>query len=161
MQTLIDRVVGWALAACLAAMTCVVFVSVLFRYVLNSPLAWGEELASMLFAWLTFVGAYFGIRTRTHIRIDTLVAFLPPAVQRALERLVDLGVLLLLVVFALQGFRMTRTAWSLEFPAMEISRGYLYLSLPIAACLMIIALVQAWRRPSEADGEGVTGEAGP
>lgn len=156
MPTLIDRVVGWALAACLGAMTCIVFVSVLFRYVLNSPLAWGEELASMLFAWLTFVGAYSGTRARSHIRIDTLVVCLPPAVQHGLERVVDLGVLLLLVVFALQGIRMTLTAWSLEFPAMEISRGYLYLSLPIAACLMIIALGQGWRRPSEAEDEVVS-----
>jgi hypothetical protein len=36
---------------------------------------------------------------------------------------------------AWQGFRLTITTWDLEFPAMEISRGYLYASLPIAACL--------------------------
>jgi TRAP-type C4-dicarboxylate transport system permease small subunit len=139
-----DRVVGWALAACLGTMNCIVFVSVVFRYVLNSPLAWSEELASMLFAWLTFIGAYVGIRSRSHIRIDTLVVFLSPTLQRRLNRLADLGVLLLLLVFMWQGFSLTLTTWSLEFPAMEISRGYLYVSLPIAACLMIIALILGW-----------------
>ena len=53
MPNLLDRLVGWALAACLGMMTCIVFVSVVFRYVLNSPLSWTEELASLLFAWLT------------------------------------------------------------------------------------------------------------
>jgi TRAP-type C4-dicarboxylate transport system permease small subunit len=145
MQTLIDRLVGWALAACLGAMTCVVFVSVLFRYVLNSPLAWTEELASLLFAWLTFVGAYIGSRFRSHIAIDTLVIFLPARARQALARVVDVGVLLLLAVFAWQGIRLTITTWSLEFPAMEISRGYLYASLTVGACLMAVAIVQGWR----------------
>lgn len=150
MPRVIDRLVGWALGACLGAMTCIVFVSVVFRYVLNSPLAWTEELASLLFAWLTFIGAYVGIRSGSHIRIDTLVLFLPPAAQHWLERVGDLGVLILLLVFAWQGFRLTATTWSLEFPAMEISRGYLYVSLPIAACLMIAALILNWRPGREA-----------
>jgi len=145
MHTLMDRIVGWALAACLGAMTCIVFVSVVFRYVLNSPLAWTEELASLLFAWLTFVGAYIGARFRSHIAIDTLVIFLPARARRALGRVVDVGVLLLLAVFVWQGVRLTITTWSLEFPAMEISRGYLYLSLPVGACLMGLAIFQWWR----------------
>jgi TRAP-type C4-dicarboxylate transport system permease small subunit len=145
MPNLIDRLVGWALAACLGTMTCVVFVSVLFRYVLNSPLAWTEELASLLFAWLTFVGAYIGSRFRSHIAIDTLVIFLPARARQVLARVVDAGVLLLLAVFAWQGIRLTITTWSLEFPAMEISRGYLYASLPVGACLMAVAIVQGWR----------------
>lgn len=144
MQTLIDRIVGWGLAVCLGVMTCIVFVSVVFRYVLNSPLAWSEELASMLFAWLTFVGAYVAARSRSHVSIDTLVIFLPDGIRRGLDRLVDAGVLVLLAIFAWQGFRLTVTTWDLEFPAMEISRGYLYVSLPIASCLMALAVIQGW-----------------
>jgi len=142
---LFDRLVGWVLAACLGAMSCIVFVSVVFRYVLDSPLSWTEELASLLFAWLTFVGAYIGSRYRSHIAIDTLVIFLPPDVRRTLARLGDVGVLLLLAIFAWQGIRLTITTWGLEFPAMEISRGYLYASLPVGACLMGWAIFQGWR----------------
>ncbi len=145
MQTWIDRLVGWALAVCLGAMTCLVFVNVLCRFILNTPLVWSDELASLLFAWLTFVGAYVGSRSRSHIAIDTLVIFLPQTVRRGLARIVDAGVLLLLANFVWQGFRLTVTTWSLEYPAMEISRGYLYLSLPLGACLMLVAILQRWR----------------
>ena len=150
-RTLIDRIVGWALAACLGAIACIVFTSVLFRYVLNSPLAWSDELASLLFAWLTFVGAYVGFRTGSHIRIDTLVTFLPPAGRRGIRNVVDLCVLALLALFIWQGFTLTRTTWSLEFPALEISRGYLYVSLPIGACLMVLAILLARRDPDAAE----------
>jgi TRAP-type C4-dicarboxylate transport system permease small subunit len=149
-RTLIDRLLGWTLAANLGFMTVLVFVSVLFRYVLNRPLAWTEELASLLFAWLTFVGAYVGFRTRSHIQIDTLMTCLPRAGRRAIRNVVDLCVLALLAIFIWQGFTLTVTTWSLEFPAMEISRGYLYASLPIGACLMALAILLARRDPDAA-----------
>jgi TRAP-type C4-dicarboxylate transport system permease small subunit len=59
--------------------------------------------------------------------------------------LADVGVLFLLLVFIWQGFSLVATTWSLEFPAMEISRGYLYVSLPIGACLMLGAILLSWR----------------
>ncbi len=141
----IDRVVGCALAVCLGVMTCVVFTSIVFRYLLNSPLTWTEELASLLFAWLTFLGAYVGFRSRSHISIDTVVIFLPQSVRRSIARLVDACVLVLMGIMAWQGFSLTLTTWSLEFPAMEISRGYLYLSLPVGAVLMLLAILLTWR----------------
>ncbi len=146
MSKVIDHAVGWGLALCLAAMTGVVFGSVIFRYVLNSPLTWTEELASLLFAWLTFVGAYMGFRSRSHIAIDTLMIFLPPPIRHGIGRFVDACVLILLALFAWQGIRLTLTTWSLEYPAMEISRGYLYISFPIGAVLMAIGIIQSWRK---------------
>jgi TRAP-type C4-dicarboxylate transport system permease small subunit len=152
MGKVLDRLVNGALAAILGGMTCVVFVSVIFRYALNNPLPWTEELASLLFAWLTFVGAYAGFRSRSHISIDTLVIFLPAPARRRLARCVDGGVLLLLALFAWQGIKLAATTWSLQFPAMEISRGYLYASFPIGSLLMAIGIVQSWRQPRpEAD----------
>ena len=144
MGQFLDRLVGWGLAACLGVMTCVVFTSIVFRYVLNSPLTWTEELASLLFAWLTFVGAYVGFRSRSHISIDTLVIFLPSAIRRGIARVVDVCVLLLMAVLTWQGISLTLTTWSLEFPAMEISRGYLYLAIPIGAILMATGLIESW-----------------
>ena len=145
MRSVLDRIVGGLLALIMGGMTILVFSSVVLRYVLNSPVTWSEELASLLFAWLTFVGAYVGFRTHSHIRIDTLTMLLPPGVRSGLRRAVDAGVLLVLSVFVWQGFSLVTTTWSLEFPAMEISRGYLYLSLPIGACLMLVAILLSSR----------------
>ena len=153
MCAFLDRLIGWGLALCLGVMTCIVFVSVLFRYVLNSPLTWTEELASLLFAWVTFVGAYVGFRSRSHISIDTLVIFLPPVVRLWVARFVDVSVLLLLALFLWEGTSLTLTTWSLEFPAMEISRGYLYLAIPVGAVLMAFGMFAHWRKPQVAGQE--------
>jgi TRAP-type C4-dicarboxylate transport system permease small subunit len=71
--------------------------------------------------------------------------FLPAGVRSGIRRAGDAGVLLVLGVFIWQGFSLVTTTWSLEFPAMEISRGYLYLSLPIGACLMLVAILLSSR----------------
>jgi TRAP-type C4-dicarboxylate transport system permease small subunit len=153
MRAVMDRVVNGILALVLGGMTCLVFVSVLLRYVFNSPLAWSEELASLLFAWLTFVGAYVGFRTHSHIRIDTVAIFLPAGARRGIQWLADVAVLAILGIFIWQGVSLTVTTWSLEFPAMEISRGYLYISLPVGACLMVVAIVLSWQRSPRAREE--------
>jgi TRAP-type transport system small permease protein len=144
MRRLLDNLVGAALALLLGGMTILVFASIMLRYVFNNPVTWSEELASLLFAWLTFVGAYLGFRSRSHIMIDTLVIYLPAGLRRGLARAVDLCVLALLALMVWQGVSLTITTWSLEFPAMEISRGYLYLSLPLGAFLAIVAILLTW-----------------
>jgi TRAP-type C4-dicarboxylate transport system permease small subunit len=149
----VDRLIRWGLALCMGAMTCIVFISVLFRYVLNSPLTWTEELASLLFAWVTFVGAYVGFRSRSHISIDTLVIFLPSAARQWVARFVDVCVLLLLALFLWEGISLTMTTWSLEYPAMEISRGYLYLAIPVGAVLMAFGMFENWRKSQVAGQE--------
>ncbi|MBP1778898.1 MAG: Tripartite ATP-independent periplasmic transporter, DctQ component [candidate division NC10 bacterium] len=145
MRSLLDRTVNGVLALVLGAMTVLVFASVVLRYVLNSPVTWSEELASLLFAWITFVGAYVGCRSRSHIAIDTLAVFVPLPVRRAIGHVVDVVVLCVLGLFVWQGVQLCITTWGLEFPALEISRGYLYLSLPLGASLMIVAVVEHWR----------------
>ncbi len=149
MRALLDRLMGGILALIMGSMTLLVLVSVVRRYLLNNPMTWSEECAQMLFAWLTFLGAYVGFRSRSHIVIDTLLIYLPVAVRRALSRSVDLCVLVLLGLMVWKGFSLVQTTWSLEFPAMEISRGYLYLSLPVGAGLMVLAILLSWRAGCE------------
>lgn len=45
----------------LAAMIVLVAVQVVFRYALNYPITWSEELTAYLFAWLIFLGATVSI----------------------------------------------------------------------------------------------------
>ena len=154
--SVLDRVVQTALGVGMGVMTFVVFASVIFRYLLNRPLSWTEELASLLFAWITFTGAFVGFRSRSHIAIDTLMVCLPKALRQRITRVVDILVLVMLLLFVWQGVRLCLTTWSLEFPAMEISRGYLYLSLPVGAGLMILGLAERWceRGPARAADAG-------
>lgn len=48
-------------AALLAAMMAIVLANVVFRYVLHSPLVWGDEAASLSFIWMAMLGAAIAV----------------------------------------------------------------------------------------------------
>ena len=54
-----EEIVG---GAAFVAMTAIVFVNVVCRYVFNSPLPGSDELATLAFTWATFLGASVGIK---------------------------------------------------------------------------------------------------
>ncbi len=68
----------------------VVFAQFFTRYVLNSSLAWTEEIARYLLTIVAFVGGGMAVRRYTHIRVEFLYVYLPRAVARFLSALVDL-----------------------------------------------------------------------
>jgi TRAP-type transport system small permease protein len=64
----------------------VVFLSVVWgviaRYIAPQPAAWSNELATIAFAWLVFLGAAAGVKRRLHVGVDLVTARLSPRVQR-------------------------------------------------------------------------------
>ena len=85
----VDRAIGWIVEPA-AAMLIVVEVGILgvgvfARYVLQDALVWGDELASILFLWLTMLGAVGAYRRDEHMRLTTVVNRVPPHVARVLE----------------------------------------------------------------------------
>jgi TRAP-type C4-dicarboxylate transport system permease small subunit len=50
--------------------------------VFAAPLAWTEELATMLFAWLVFRGASLALEKHEQLAIELFVDLLPAELQR-------------------------------------------------------------------------------
>ena len=65
-----------------AALLVVIEVTLLFcnvfsRYVLNQPIVWGDELASLLFLWLAMLGSVVAMRRGEHMRLTSFIGHLP------------------------------------------------------------------------------------
>ena len=54
---------------------------VFFRYVLNSPLAWTEELARIALIWLVFWGSAIAFRKNEHLTLTLFTQALGKKVQ--------------------------------------------------------------------------------
>jgi TRAP-type C4-dicarboxylate transport system permease small subunit len=57
---------------------------VVFRYVLNLPLAWSDELCNFLWLWGILWGASFVMRNHEDIRFDMLYNLMPRKLKRGL-----------------------------------------------------------------------------
>jgi C4-dicarboxylate transporter, DctQ subunit len=90
--------------AVLVAMMGVMFVSfiaqVIFRYALNLPLAWSEEICNFIWLWGILWGASFVMRNREDIRFDMLYNLLSRPLQRAFT-LVSSGLIVVLLLLSL------------------------------------------------------------
>lgn len=78
---------------------------VLSRYVVHTPATWVEEVTSIAFAWLIFVGAAEVHRRGQHVSVDVLTVYLPPAVQLWLSRTIQILVVLFCFYVAWLGAR--------------------------------------------------------
>ena len=65
---------GGLCVAMLAATVLLTVLQVVFRYVLDSPLSWSEELARWLFVWSVFLGCALLISQHKHMRMEFLVS---------------------------------------------------------------------------------------
>ncbi|WP_434361302.1 TRAP transporter small permease [Parasalinivibrio latis] len=94
------RIVNWFRKAVdsiavtmLAAMFTVFCAQIFFRYVLNHPLGWTEEVNLMLWLWLIFWAGAFCLKDRDHIRFDMIYLHAPKKVQKVFFLIASLAVL--------------------------------------------------------------------
>src|SRR5947209_8428255 len=78
----IDRVIAAVVEHTAAALVvveiAVLFAGVVSRYVFRSPLVWSDELASILFLWLSMLGAVIALRHGEHMRMTAFVGNASP-----------------------------------------------------------------------------------
>src|SRR6266446_22865 len=83
------------IATLMAVITILTLAQVIWRYGLNMPLQWSEEIARYCFVWVTFLGVATLMRlSEGHPVIDAVYVSVGPGPQRAMEitgRLVVIG----------------------------------------------------------------------
>jgi TRAP-type C4-dicarboxylate transport system permease small subunit len=83
------------LAAMLAAMFAVFILQIVFRYLLNFPIGWTNEVSAILWVWLVLWGAAFVLREDEEIRFDLIFGLAGPMARRGMAIVAALGLLLL------------------------------------------------------------------
>jgi TRAP-type C4-dicarboxylate transport system permease small subunit len=155
---LADGVLRVAASLALALSGCAMFAQVIARYVFNAPFAWAEEFATLMFSWIIFLGAAAVQRTDSHLSVDTLRARAGTSAKTVLDVFRRLIIIVCSIVLLWQGVSLSLKMWSLQYPAMEVSRAFLYLTVPVGAVFTILFAVRSmWRR--EPPGAGLPIEA--
>jgi TRAP-type C4-dicarboxylate transport system permease small subunit len=79
-------------------MFCAFLLAVFFRYILNNPLTWTQDIIVVSFCWLVVLGASYTMRNRKHVKFTLLYENCSPKVA-ALLRLI--GNLIIVITFTL------------------------------------------------------------
>ncbi len=116
----------------LAVLVCLIGTQVFFRYVLDNPLTWTEELAVYVFAWLIFLGATVSIRHDTAPALRIVIDRLPARASRVCETVGNLLALSVGVILIWQGFFAARSMLHQMTPALQIPVAVPFTIMPIA-----------------------------
>lgn len=72
------------LAAMLLAMFAAFLLQIVFRYLLNLPIGWTNEISVILWIWIVLFGAAFVVREEEEIRFDLIYAAAGPRARRGM-----------------------------------------------------------------------------
>ena len=81
----------------MAAMFAAFILQVVFRYALNLPVGWTDEVCTVAWLWGILWGASFVMRNRDDIRFDMVYSFLPRGVRRGCTVLASGAIVALLL----------------------------------------------------------------
>jgi tripartite ATP-independent transporter DctM subunit len=157
---LLDRGIGWVtepvVALLVVAEIIILFAGVVSRYLLESPLVWSDELASILFLWLAMIGSIVALRRNEHMRMTAVVGMVGPSTRAFLEVFSVCASLAFLLLIAEPAWEFARDETMISTPALDISNAWRAAALPVGTALMILtALVRLarfgdWRRVAAA-----------
>ncbi|MFG1425113.1 TRAP transporter large permease [Roseixanthobacter glucoisosaccharinicivorans] len=131
------RVVEWIAGALVLAEVLVLFAGVLSRYVWNEPLVWSDELASMLFLWLSMFGAVLAFHRGQHMRMGALADASPARTRSRLEIVALVACLVLVVVLLPHAIEYAVDEMAVVTPALEVPVAWRASGLPIGLALIL------------------------
>lgn len=137
----VDSVLKWATeipaALLLVVEVVALLANVIWRYVLNAPLTWGEEFASLCFLWLAMFGSVIALRRGEHMRLTTFTARYPQKIREFLETFGDVLVIAFLLLLIGPAVEYTREEWAITTPALEIRHSYRVAAIGVGVVLML------------------------
>ncbi len=133
--------IKWILIVFGTAMTILVIVNVILRYVFNTGLTWSEEASRFLFIWTTFMGSILAAYNHKHMRLDLIVEKLPKSVSKVVQLIAYLITIVLLFWLVTGGISVIQTSWSMPTAALKIPKGLVYLGAPICFGYMILQCI--------------------
>jgi len=135
----IIKVICTVFMGVIAAMLCY---AVIMRYVFHMPPAWSMELSRYMFLWMVMLCAALVTREQSHIQMQFMVDIMPPKLRfvwLTFNRALMIAFCWILIEYGMRIYPIVGEASS---PTLNISMGYMYLSVPVGGLLMGLFLLE-------------------
>ena len=122
----------------LAAIGYLVFMQVYFRYVLNDPIVWAEEITLLCFHWAIFLGAALAYKHGEKLAMETFIGHFAEHLQRKIYVTTEVLIFFTLLLLLYQGIQVAILEWTYPSSALEFPQTYQSASFPVGMTLMVI-----------------------
>lgn len=130
-----------------------VFMQVIFRFVINSPLAWTEELARYSLVWLTFLGAAYAMSRKAHIGVEFFVNLFSGLGKKILQTVATFISLIFFGLMIFSGYNLVSNTMVQTSPVLEIPMGLVYAAIPVSGLLLTVNLIAVYINDMKKGGD--------
>lgn len=156
---LLRVLLGAAKISIIAISVLMVFVTlaqVVFRYLIEAPLPWSEELARYCFVWIVFLGGAIGLSRGVHLGVDLLVNLLPTRPRKALEALTSAMIAVFAGAVIYASYPVINMNMMQRSPALGVQMSWIYIAIPVSMALIFLIcaerVIRALRPSSRREG---------
>jgi TRAP-type C4-dicarboxylate transport system permease small subunit len=146
------------LGLCMGAIVLITIGAVWWRYVLNAPIAWIEQVSNILFIWIVFIGAAVLYRQQLHIAVDVFVRLLPDRLIGIAFWMIELANLSFIAILFAYSLKLSIDVLGNTTGALDITPAWYYFSAPVACVMMMLFFVEKVFDPSRRVPTGAAGE---
>ena len=105
-----ESTIDWLAVALMFMIFFLGLAQVIWRWVLNDPITWSEELIQLTYVWVCYLGWAIATRKDSHIRITALMNALPKNGQKVLQILCHILVIAFSVLMVKYGIELLGVA---------------------------------------------------
>lgn len=120
----------------MVAITGVVFLQVISRYVFRHPFDWPEELARFLFVWVALLGAALALKRGAHFSIEALVKRFSMRWRLTIALSINIIIGIFILIVTIKGLELAMRVKEQLSSGMEISMTLPYLAVPVSFAIM-------------------------
>jgi TRAP-type C4-dicarboxylate transport system permease small subunit len=134
-----ERALEWIVIVLMIALAVEVTAGVMFRYT-GHALAWYDEVASILLAWVTYYGAALAALKRAHIGVPELVRMAKPQWRVAIAWFAEACVIAFFLLLAWVGYSVLQVLANDTLVSLpQVSVVWSQSVIPLSAVLFVIA----------------------
>jgi len=135
------KLIEISVSSLLALMFIIVMTSIFFRYIINLPIFWTEELARYIMFYMVMLGSAVAFREERHPALLFIIQKFPIRFVKVWNLIKDAIIIIILIIIFKEGYFMALNETITKSPALRISFFWIYLALPIGALLMISQII--------------------
>lgn len=138
---LLDKIASIVTVTIMVFITILVGVSVISRWIFNSPIAWQYEATLVCMSWVVFIGMSVTFRLDEHMRLTFVSNAMKPKVSYIWIALMDCIVLCFLVYAGYESISIIENAMPTLYQTIPVSRGLFYMPFPIGCAFSICHII--------------------
>lgn len=131
----------------------VTIAQIFFRFILDDPIVWSEEIARFALIWMTFLGAAVIAWDGCHLAVDVFFLGLSDRAKVIVRWVNGALVVAIVLMFAWYGWPIVKVEMFNEIGSLNIKGGWFRVPGIIGAVLIAMAVIarQVYRLPREDD----------